>query len=151
MDIARINLAHLKTQEEGTELYNNLKIAFKNKGKECPICVDLRGPAIRFTNFPNNLPIELKAGTEIYITVNRHVKTSKNIIFCDSPTLPFGIKPGDRIIADYGKVSLTVKNIGKEAEILASIGAISPIRVYQVFYEKRILIGKKYDKSVIKF
>ena len=132
MDIARINLAYIKSMEEGTELYRSLKTAFKNKGRECPICVDLRGPNIRLDNFPDNKPIELFAGEELLITTNRHVDTSSSLVFCDFPYLPFFVKPGDHIIVDYGKVSLTVKQVEKEANALASIGANAPVKAYQV-------------------
>ena len=133
MDIARINMAHVKTQEESEKLYNVLRTAFKNKGKECPICVDLCGPNIRLINFPDNKPIELKAGDEIYITFNRHVDTSNNIFFCDYNKLPYFLSQGDKIIMDDGKISFKVKKLEKELDILESIGLSTPVKMYKVF------------------
>ena len=133
MNIARINLAYMKSEEEGKILYDSLKTAFKNKGTSCPIYVDLRGPSIRVSNFPCDKPIELLAGNEICFTTNRHVSTSNSIVFCDFPGLPYYVKPGDKIIVDYGKVLLSVVRIEGEAGVLARLGANSPVKVYQVW------------------
>lgn len=132
MDIVRINTAFVKTQGETEELCRALNRAFERKGREFPVCVDLCGPTIRLTNFPNDEPIELRKGEVVYITVNRHVATTNRILFCDCPRLPFFLNVGDKIIIDYGKTSLTVQSVDKESTILTSIGASSPLKSYKV-------------------
>ncbi len=129
MDIARINLAHMNSQEEGKVLYDSLKTAFRNKGVSRPIYVDIRGPSIRLSRFPDNKSIELLEGKEIYITTNRHVSTSSNIIFCDFPSLADHLKVGDKITVDYGKALLTVHRILKESDVLPNLSTSSPIHV----------------------
>lgn len=135
MDVIRVNIAYAKTQQEWEELCQVFKTAFKNKGKKCPVCIDLGGPSFRLTNFPNDSPIKLRAGDTIYITTNRHVATTTKIFYCDLAHLPFFLASGNKIIIDYGRTSLTVQSIEKESTVLTSIGAASPMKSYKVVVE----------------
>jgi len=132
MDIIRLNTAYMKMQGDWEELCEVLKTAFKNKGKKYPLCVDLCGPSSRLANFPNDSPIKLTAGDTVYITTNRHVTTSGRILYCDSPRLPLFLAPGNQILIEYGRASLTVQSVDRETEVLRNIGVPSPTKFAKV-------------------
>ena len=118
MDIARVNLAYMKNQEEEKELYDTFKTACKNKGVHIPICVDIQGRSLRLGKLLSNEPIKLKKGDEMYITTNRHIGASHSVLYCDFAQLPYYVKPEDKILIDYGNISFTVKRVERETEVL---------------------------------
>jgi len=80
--------------------------------------MDLKGPVIRIGDLTDGLPVKLKAGQEFRILCkNNHVGDSTFGV-CDYKDLPSKLKVGDRIIVDFGSVSLAVTGFENEKDFL---------------------------------
>jgi len=111
MDIARLNLAYLSKESQNNFL--NVLQLFNNK---IPLLVNLQGPTIRIGDLYNSVPIAFSKGDTVFITSNRHLKLTKNLIYCDCPALPEKVESGYKILIDEGRVILTVKTVKNETE-----------------------------------
>ncbi len=108
MDVARINRSH-GSYEEHQAVYDNVRRAAKEAGRNVAILVDLQGPKIRLGRFANG-PYELKEGDTFTITT-REVEGTKDICGTTFEGLPGDARVGDPLLIDDGKVTLRITKV----------------------------------------
>ena len=113
MDVARLNRSH-GTPEDHLKVYNNVRQASKETGRNVAALVDLQGPKIRCGWFKKNEQGEdkvfLKEGQEFTITTD-DVEGDEHMTSTTFKGLPGGCHPGDPILIDDGKVRLEVTKV----------------------------------------
>jgi len=105
MDVARLNMSHgdYATHEQTLA---NLRQACERTGKSVSVFIDLQGPKIRLGTFaqPN---VTLTAGQKFTITT-RDVPGDQTYCSTTFAGLPEDVGPGDVILIDDGRLTLTV-------------------------------------------
>ncbi len=113
MNVARINRSH-GTFEEHMNVYNNVRQAAKNTGKNVAVLVDLQGPKIRCgwveENADGDDKVWLDEGQEFVITTDE-VTGNKERVSTTFKGLPGDCHVGDPILIDDGKVRLEVTKV----------------------------------------
>ena len=113
MDVARLNRSH-GTPEDHLKVYNNVRQAAKEAGRNVAVLVDLQGPKIRCGWFKKNAEgedkVQLTEGQEFVITTD-DVEGDEHITSTTFKGLPGDCHPGDPILIDDGKVRLEVTKV----------------------------------------
>ena len=113
MDVARLNRSH-GTPEDHLKVYNNVRQASKETGRNVAVLVDLQGPKIRCGWFKKNEQgedkVQLKNGQEFIITTD-DVEGDEHMTSTTFKGLPGDCHPGDPILIDDGKVRLEVTKV----------------------------------------
>ena len=108
MNIIRVNMAYANQQmlQKISKLRNQLE-----REKDCyiPIMMDLKGLNMRLGRFNPAFGISLREGEEMRISTDDKLIGDKNIVCCDCENLGITVEIGDKILVDYGRISLTVK------------------------------------------
>ncbi len=108
MDVARLNRSH-GSYEEHQAMYDNVRQAATEAGRNVAVLVDLQGPKIRLARFANG-PHDLEEGDTFTITT-RDVEGTKEICGTTYKGLPGDAKVGDPILIDDGKVTLRIEKV----------------------------------------
>lgn len=113
MNVARINRSH-GTFEEHMNVYNNVRQAAKETGKNVAVLVDLQGPKIRCgwveEDANGDDKVWLEQGQDFVITTDE-VTGNKERVSTTFKGLPGDCHPGDPILIDDGKVQLEVVKV----------------------------------------
>jgi pyruvate kinase len=108
MDVARINRSH-GSYEEHQAVYDNVRRAAQESGRNVAVLVDLQGPKIRLARFKDG-PYELEEGDTFTITT-RDVEGTKEICGTTFEGLPGDSRVGDPLLIDDGKVTLRITEV----------------------------------------
>ncbi|MDE0573180.1 pyruvate kinase [Demequina sp. B12] len=123
MDVARINRSHGST-EEHEAVYNNVRQAAEESGRNVAVLVDLQGPKIRLEKFANG-PHELAIG-DVFTITTRDVEGTKDICGTTFKGLPGDCSPGDTLLIDDGKVRLEVTDV-TETDVITKCVVPGPV------------------------
>jgi pyruvate kinase len=123
MDVARINRSH-GTEEEHVGVYNNVRQAAKEAGRNVAVLVDLQGPKIRLEKFADG-PHDLAVG-DVFTITTRDVVGTKDICGTTFKGLPGDCKPGDALLIDDGKVRLEVTEV-TETDVVTVVRVPGPV------------------------
>ncbi len=124
MDVARINRSH-GSYEEHQAVYDNVRQAAKEAGRNVAVLVDLQGPKIRLGRFEDG-PYELEEGDAFTITT-RDVEGTKEICGTTFEGLPGDSRVGDALLIDDGKVTLRIEKV-TDTDVVTKVevaGAVS--------------------------
>ena len=124
MDVARINRSHGST-EEHEAVYNNVRQAAQEAGRNVAVLVDLQGPKIRLEKFANG-PHELAVG-DVFTITTRDVEGTKDICGTTFKGLPGDCSPGDTLLIDDGKVRLEVTDIVDGTDVVTKVIVPGPV------------------------
>lgn len=105
LDVARLNLSH-GTHDDHATAYAHVRRASDEVGRGVGILVDLQGPKIRLGNFAEG-SVLLVDGAEFTIT-SEDIPGTTDIVSTTYCGLPGDVAPGDRILIDDGRVTLSV-------------------------------------------
>ena len=108
MDVARLNLSH-GDHAFHEQNYAQVRAASDESGHAVGVLVDLQGPKIRIGTFADG-PIVLSAGDRFTITT-REVEGDATIVGTTYKGLPGDVSPGDRVLIDDGKITLSVHDV----------------------------------------
>ena len=112
MNVIRVNMAYANQQmlQKISQLRSQLE-----REKDCyiPIIMDLKGSNMRLGRFNPAYGVALREGEEIRISTDDKLIGDKNIVSCDCENLGITVEIGDKILVDYGRISLTVKRYNK--------------------------------------
>ena len=108
MNVARMNLSH-GTHEDHEKVYENIRRAADDLGRNVAVLVDLQGPKIRLGKFADG-PHELEVGDVFTITTDDILGT-KERVSTTFKGLPGDCRPGDILLIDDGKVSVRVTEV----------------------------------------
>ncbi len=123
MDVARINRSH-GTEEEHVGVYNNVRQAAQEAGRNVAVLVDLQGPKIRLEKFADG-PHDLAVG-DVFTITTRDVVGTKDICGTTFKGLPGDCKPGDALLIDDGKVRLEVTEV-TETDVVTVVRVPGPV------------------------
>ncbi len=113
MDVARLNFSH-GTHETHAKLIETIRLCSNNLNRPIAILQDLQGPKLRVGELPDN-GVTLVAGQILNLftvgngTDDFHGQVKS--LPLDVPNLARGVKPGNRILLDDGKMELQVKEV----------------------------------------
>ncbi|WP_084078425.1 pyruvate kinase [Demequina sp. NBRC 110057] len=124
MDVARINRSHGST-EEHEAVYNNVRQAAQEAGRNVAVLVDLQGPKIRLEKFANG-PHDLAVG-DVFTITTRDVEGTKDICGTTFKGLPGDCSPGDTLLIDDGKVRLEVTDIVDGTDVVTKVVVPGPV------------------------
>ncbi|WP_084129767.1 pyruvate kinase [Demequina sp. NBRC 110055] len=124
MDVARINRSHGST-EEHEAVYNNVRQAAQEAGRNVAVLVDLQGPKIRLEKFANG-PHELAVG-DVFTITTRDVEGTKDICGTTFKGLPGDCSPGDTLLIDDGKVRLEVTDVVDGTDVVTKVVVPGPV------------------------
>jgi pyruvate kinase len=105
MDVARLNFSH-GTHEQHADVIANLRRLSERQDRPLALLQDLSGPKVRLGDIGCG-PITLKRGQTIVLTT-RPVAGTADEVCLPVPALIAALKPGDRLLADDGRVELAV-------------------------------------------
>ena len=108
-DMVRINAAH-GSEQERSQLIEDVRAAAHEVGKPVPILFDLRGLKIRTGPLPDGSPVPFARGSDVRI-VPYPEPTKEGLIGINLPQLMSVIKPGSRILIADGLIELLVDRI----------------------------------------
>ena len=106
MNVARINFSH-GTHEQHKETIERFRKVRDRLNLPAAIMLDTKGPEIRIKTFENG-KVTLEKGQKFILTAN-DIIGNENIVSITYPTLCQQVKPGDRILADDGRIVLLVE------------------------------------------
>ena len=124
MDVARINRSHGST-EEHEAVYNNVRQAAAEAGRNVAVLVDLQGPKIRLEKFADG-PHELAVG-DVFTITTRDVEGTKDICGTTFKGLPGDCSPGDTLLIDDGKVRLEVTDVVDGTDVVTKVVVPGPV------------------------
>ena len=127
MDVARLNFSH-GTHATHLALINLIRECSKETGKQIAILQDLQGPKLRVGVLPPE-GVELNRGAilNLYMAGTRteDLEGDQLSLPLEVPNLAKGVKPGNRILLDDGKLELQViRIIGETVETRVIIGGV---------------------------
>jgi pyruvate kinase len=105
MDVARLNFSH-GTHDQHADVIAKLRRISGKREKPLALLQDLSGPKVRLGDIGCG-PISLKRGQKITLTTRTVVGTPDEVCL-PVPELVEALKPGDRLLADDGRVELAV-------------------------------------------
>lgn len=111
MNIARINLAHVKNRNDYNhikEIINEVKEVTKRKKCLVGLLFDIGGPKIRVGELSQ--PVQIRNGDSLILTTNPNNIPSRGKckIIPVTHNIEFDVKKGNRILINDGRVELTV-------------------------------------------
>jgi len=110
MNVARLNFSHC-THASHARVIANLRQAAQIAGVPLAILQDLQGPKIRTGPLVDQQPILLKAGEPFILTTKPMLGTVAKVS-TTYQTLPYDVRPGDRILLSDGLLELQVRSTG---------------------------------------
>jgi pyruvate kinase len=115
MDVARLNFSH-GTHEDHARVFERLRRVAEAEKRTICILQDLQGPKIRTGSLKGGVPVMLKAGSRITITL-RDVEGTANLISTTFPELAREVGSGARILLSDGLIELRVLRVrGEDVE-----------------------------------
>ncbi len=123
MDVARINRSHGSAQEH-EQVYNNVRQAAQEAGRNVAVLVDLQGPKIRLGKFADG-PHDLAVG-DVFTITTRDVVGTKDISSTTFKGLPRDCNVGDSLLIDDGKVRLEVTEVG-DTDVVTKVIVPGPV------------------------
>ncbi len=123
MDVARLNRSH-GDYSVHEAVYNNVRQAAQESGRNVAVLVDLQGPKIRLGRFADG-PHDLAEGDTFTITT-RDIEGTKEICSTTFKGLPGDCKPGDPLLIDDGKVRLEVVSV-TETDVVTRVVVAGPV------------------------
>jgi pyruvate kinase len=110
-DTFRINMSHT-THDRMRELVAAIRSVEKKYARPIGILCDLQGPKLRVSAFANG-PVMLNNGANFALD-NDTAPGDVNRVHLPHPEIFAGIKAGDRLLLDDGKIRLTVTEASRE-------------------------------------
>ncbi|MDR0789031.1 MAG: pyruvate kinase [Bifidobacteriaceae bacterium] len=109
MDVARLNRSH-GDSDTHLRVYNNVRNAAKEAGRNVAVLVDLQGPKIRLGRFKDDQKQYLELGQTFTITTD-DILGDNSICSTTFKGLPGDCSAGDPLLIDDGKVKLEVVEV----------------------------------------
>jgi pyruvate kinase len=112
VDVARLNFSH-GTHETHAGWTTRLRAVSNRLGRPLAVLQDLQGPKIRVGVLPKSLTLVANQKVMLYPEGSHQPATKNNqpIIPVDFPQLFDSVKPGNRILLDDGRMSLSVLSV----------------------------------------
>jgi pyruvate kinase len=125
MDVARLNFSH-GTHEQHAEVIANLRGLSEKRGFPLAILQDLSGPKVRLGEIATG-PIPLSRGQLLTLT-SRDVPGDATTVELPVQALVAALKPGDRLLADDGRIELVVVSTDGTDVVTKTVvpGVLSP-------------------------
>ncbi|WP_291382401.1 pyruvate kinase [Demequina sp.] len=123
MDVARINRSH-GSAEEHEQVYQNVRRAAEDAGRNVAVLVDLQGPKIRLEKFADG-PHDLAVG-DVFTITTRDVVGTKDICGTTFKGLPGDCHVGDSLLIDDGKVRLEVTSV-TDTDVVTRVVVPGPV------------------------
>lgn len=108
MNVARMNLSH-GSHDDHEKVYEDIRRAAEDLGRNVAVLVDLQGPKIRLGTFSDG-PHQLAVGDTFTITTD-DIAGAKERVSTTFKGLPGDCRPGDVLLIDDGKVSVRVTDV----------------------------------------
>jgi pyruvate kinase len=137
MNLARINMSSIQHKEHKV-LVRMIRKAAEVIGVQCGICVELQGPVIKLGEFDVGASVRLEKGQKFRIYPKKAINGNKHFASCDYLDLADKVKEGQKIIVDFGAVSLKVVGFQPESEFLEEFKVEG--KVYQSKAAKSLLV-----------
>ena len=109
MDVARINRSH-GSFEEHEAVYNNVRAAAREVGRNVAVLVDLQGPKIRLGKFAEDKKYFLNVG-DVFTITTEDILGTQDIVSTTHKGLADDAKVGDPLLIDDGKVRVRVTEV----------------------------------------
>ncbi len=119
VDVVRLNFSHGDHEQHRQVIVATRDIASR-LGRPVALLQDLCGPKIRTGKLQGGLPIELKAGERITITIDEEVEGRPGLISTTYDPLPRDVSPGDAILLDDGNLELRVERVEGD-DVIATV------------------------------
>jgi len=123
MDVARLNLSH-GAHAEHERIYQRIRTAAAETGKNVGIMVDLQGPKIRLAEFAEG-KVTLTYGERFTITT-REVPGDVTICGTTYDGLPGDVRPGDQLLIDDGRIALVAEEV-TETDVICRVVVGGPV------------------------
>src|SRR5882757_836031 len=123
MDVARLNLSH-GAHAEHERIYQRIRAAAAETGKNVGIMVDLQGPKIRLAEFAEG-KVTLTYGERFTITT-REVPGDVTICGTTYDGLPGDVRPGDQLLIDDGRIALVAEEV-TETDVICRVVVGGPV------------------------
>ena len=107
VDVLRLNFSHGEHAQHLAVMEASRDIAAR-LGRPVGLLQDLSGPKIRTGKVRGGLPVELKDGQRVTITIDETVEGTPGLISTTYDPLPRDASPGDTILLDDGNLELQV-------------------------------------------
>jgi pyruvate kinase len=105
MDMARISDRFVTDK---TTVLSNLKTAIRETGVTVGVMLGLRESDMRISSLTPSEAVKLKEGQRIHLATNPAHQPTECTLYCNNKEFPSLVKPGDKLLIDFGKVVLTV-------------------------------------------
>jgi pyruvate kinase len=113
VDVVRLNFSHGEYAQHLEVMQSAREIAAK-RGRPIALLQDLSGPKIRTGKLKGGVPIELRDGARIQITIDETALGTADLISTTYDPLPRDVSPGDTILLDDGNLELKVVGTGEQ-------------------------------------
>jgi len=117
MDIARISNRFLTIDRK--EVLKNLKEAVELTGVQVGVMLGLRESDMRLYSFDTDSVLELKEGDLVKVVTSSDLNLEGNVIRCNNKEFPDLVKPGDKLLIDFGKVEFSVVSVESITHIMS--------------------------------
>ncbi|GAB4508557.1 MAG: pyruvate kinase [Anaerolineae bacterium] len=119
MNCARINCAH-DTPARWTAMIEHIRQAERETGRTCKIIMDLGGPKIRTAKIGFDSDTRLRTGDTLLITRGepKESQAYPYQVSCTLPQVMDGVKVGESVWFDDGKIGAIVKDVIPEGLVL---------------------------------
>lgn len=123
MDVARLNRSH-GDYSVHEAVYNNVRQAAEESGRNVAVLVDLQGPKIRLARFADG-PHHLEKG-DVFTITTRDVEGTKELCGTTYKGLPGDCSVGDFLLIDDGKVRVQVTEV-TETDVVTEVIVPGPV------------------------
>lgn len=113
VDVVRLNFSH-GTREGHGAVFGRVRAAAERAGRDVAVLQDLSGPKIRIGALEGGQPIQLRAGDELTIATGDGVG-APGLVYTSFAGLAAGVRAGDRLLLDDGRIELQVQATDGEA------------------------------------
>ncbi|NPA71482.1 MAG: pyruvate kinase [Gammaproteobacteria bacterium] len=124
LDVVRINMSHGNPAEHKKRV-DDVRAIAKKLDREVGVLVDLQGPKIRIARFEND-KITLKSGDKFSLDNDVDIlKGNQHEVGLTYKSLPYDVKPGNRLLLDDGRLVFEVIDVvGERVNCTVIVGGV---------------------------
>lgn len=108
VDVFRLNFSH-GTHAWHADVFRRVRAAARGARRHVAIMQDLAGPKIRTGKLVGGGPVELRQGAPLILEVGDGEGDAQRVFTSYAP-LAAGVRPGDRLLLDDGRIELQVEH-----------------------------------------
>jgi pyruvate kinase len=113
VDVVRLNFSHGEHAQH-LEVMQHARDIAARRGRPIALLQDLSGPKIRTGKVKGGVPLELRDGARIRITIDETIEGTVDLISTTYDPLPRDVAAGDTILLDDGNLELRVLGTADE-------------------------------------